>query len=153
MNVKIYTDGSCRGNGQKENAGAWGFLVLRDDKVVAKMAVGEYNTTNQRMELKAAASACEYIENFVTKEDSIQIISDSAYLINCINDKWYERWTSNGWTTSQKKPVINQDLWERLIPFFRKTNFSFKKCKGHAGEQYNEIVDGMVQSVTEAMLK
>ncbi len=153
MKVKIYTDGSCRGNGKEKNVGAWGFIALEDDKMIARRAEGENDTTNQRMELMGAAAACEWAQEHCEDFESIQIISDSAYLINCVNDKWYEKWLSNGWTTSQKKPVINQDLWERLIPFFKKSNFSFKKCKGHAGERYNEMVDEIVQSMTESMLK
>jgi hypothetical protein len=82
----------------------------------------------------------------------VEIFSDSAYLINCCKAAWWKTWARNGWKNSKKQPVANQDLWERLIPYFKDTeHFTFTKVKGHAGDRYNEQVDGMAVRAREAM--
>lgn len=71
------------------------------------------------------------------------VYSDSAYIINCYKQKWYNKWQINDWKNSKKEPVANKELWEQLIPYFDNVMFSFEKVPGHAGHVYNEMVDQM----------
>lgn len=150
--IKIYTDGSTRGNGKINGGqGAWGFIVIENGAIIHKCANALMNTTNQQCELRAIVEACKWAkENF--PNGNITIFSDSAYAINCYRDKWYIKWENNGWTGSNKQPVKNQKLWEQLIPFFKSENFHFQKVKGHAGDKYNNIIDELVQSITLSMV-
>ena len=76
----------------------------------------------------------------ISKQDKITVYTDSAYLANCVKQKWYNKWLVNGWINSKKEPVANKNLWKSLIPFFEAENIEFVKVKGHAGNKYNEIV-------------
>ena len=96
------------------------------------------------MELTAILEACKYIDT--QPEGRWTIYADSAYCINCYSAGWWRKWMSNGWMTSQKKPVLNQDLWEKLIPYFQRSDISFCKVKGHANNQFNNIVDELAVS-------
>ena len=147
MTFEIYCDGSTKGNGTTNSVGAWAWLVLKDTDVLEKECRAERSTTNQRMELTAAAEALERVMNkYVAPFDRVIVYTDSAYLHNCYTQKWYNSWQANGWKNSKKQPVANRDLWERLIPFFEKAEVEFMKIKGHAGVEYNEVVDTLAQS-------
>ena len=144
--IEIYTDGSCKGNGKNDACGGWGFVAIinKDEKEPYQVYSGEKNTTNNRMEMTAVIEACKSYENFLltfNKDDYCIIYTDSAYIHNCISQGWWKKWVINGWVNSKKEPVKNKDLWEKLIPYFKNKNFSFKKIKGHAGHKYNEIAD------------
>lgn len=153
--IKIYTDGSCRGNGKEGGGqGAWGMIAIDDNgAILHKAAEGVRNTTNQQMELMGALRACQWFSENYSSFTDVKIVSDSAYLINCFSQKWYDKWESNGWVASNKQPVKNKEIWEQLIPYFRKANYSFGKVKGHAGDLYNCQVDEMVQEITRSMMK
>lgn len=140
--IEVYTDGSCSGNGHSNSYGGGAYIIVINGQIFYKENFGTPNTTNQQMELEAAARACEYLERAYFLDD-IVIYSDSAYLINCYNQNWWMNWSKNGWKNSKKEPVANRDLWERLIPFFKLKGFNFKKVKGHAGVELNELVDKM----------
>lgn len=147
MTFEIYCDGSTKGNGKENSVGAWAWLVHEGGNVFHQESQAEANTTNQRMELTAAAEALEYVVNNVkSTHDRIIVYTDSAYLHNCYQQKWYENWQKNGWKNAKKQPVANQDLWERLIPYFDVFGIDFIKVKGHAGVKYNEIVDNLAQT-------
>ena len=120
--------------------------------MIAQDSGGERGTTNQRMELTAALNACREIE----KMDAfarVKIYSDSAYLVNCWKQNWWRAWQANGWKNSKKQPVANPDLWLGLIPFFEKVpnGYDFVKVKGHAGNEWNEIVDKMAVHAKESV--
>ena len=147
MTFEIYCDGSTKGNGKENSVGAWAWLVHEGGNIIQKDYQAETNTTNQRMELTAAAEALEYVvNNIMGPHDRVVVYTDSAYLHNCYQQKWYENWQKNGWKNAKKQPVANQDLWERLIPYFDIFGIDFVKVKGHAGVQYNEIVDELAQT-------
>ena len=78
--------------------------------------------------------------------DSVVVYTDSAYLHNCYQQKWYVNWQKNGWKNAKKQPVANQDLWKMLIPYFETFGIDFVKVKGHAGNQWNEYVDDLAQT-------
>ena len=96
-------------------------------------------TTNQRMELRALLEALRSLDGPVV------VHSDSTYVVHCFNDRWYEGWLKRDWRNSQRKPVANRDLWEPLVELYlpRKDEIDFVWVKGHAGDEMNELVDGM----------
>ena len=104
---------------------------------------GTRNTTNQRMELTACIEALECL-----KGDKLDVIvhSDSAYLVNGMQQKWYERWETNGWLNYSRKPVENRDLWERLLKVVRTHRVVFKKVAGHSGVEQNERADQLART-------
>ena len=135
--MKIYTDGSARGNGYENSRGGWAFITEEGDACYGL----ELNTTNNRMELTAAIKALEFAETARLPEEIVTIITDSAYLCNCWKEGWWKSWTKNGWKNSKKQPVSNQDLWELIIPYFENSVYVFEKVKGHNGHEFNEKAD------------
>jgi len=75
----------------------------------------------------------------------VQLFTDSAYVMNCFRDRWYERWERGGWIGANKKPVTNRDLWERLIGETRRHDVDWNKVKGHSGDPLNERVDALAR--------
>lgn len=143
--IHIYTDGSCRKNG----VGAHGFVAVNDvGDILHTVADRQIDTTNQQQELLAIIRACQWAAATYGDFGDFCIYSDSAYCINCWNDKWYVKWINNGWRTSNNGDVKNQALWEELIPFYDDARFTFKKVKGHHGVKLNEMVDKMVQELS-----
>ena len=141
--IEIFTDGSST-----SNRNGYGAIILRDGVNVAELAGTCSIGTNQSMELKAALIGCEYAEQkYIVKDafpqEHIVVYSDSAYLINCVNAKWYVNWFYNGWINSANKPVANKELWEKLIIYFENPNFEFKKVAGHSGHIYNDRADSL----------
>ena len=125
--LRIYTDGACSGNQNEENVGGWG-AVLEFGNASKEMCGGAVNTTNNRMEMTALLQAFKAI----TKPgQTIEVYSDSSYLMDCFRKKWYTSWVANGWKTAQKKPVENRDLWEQLLPFLNEHEITFYRVKGH----------------------
>lgn len=125
--VKIYTDGACSSNQTEENIGGWG-AILTFGENRKELFDGEVNTTNNRMEMKALIFALKALK----KEGlEVQVFSDSAYLVNCFEKKWYVNWQKNGWKNSKKQPVENKDLWEMLLEEVNKHTIEFFKIKGH----------------------
>lgn len=139
--VIIYCDGACSGNQFDENKGGWGAILLFKNKK-KEIYGGEKNTSNQKMELTACIKALELLKN---NRFPVEIYTDSAYLVNCINHKWYQKWKKNGWKNSKKEPVENRELWERLLKLIEKFNPKFIKVKGHSGDEMNDIADKLAQ--------
>ena len=152
ITIDVYTDGSAKGNGTSTSVGGWAFCVVSNGEVVYRSYGSESSTTNQRMELTAAAEALDWLIYLIKPrpEDTITVFSDSAYLINCVNQSWWRNWQKNGWRNAKREPVANQDLWIRLIPYFNSASIKWSKVKGHAGDKYNEMVDEMAQSAAES---
>ena len=148
MKIEAYTDGSTKNNGQAGAVGGWAYAVIEKDVIHVDFNYA-YGVTNQRMELYAAIKACEFLDENYGGFDSFTIYSDSAYLINCANDKWYNKWLENDWKSFTNRPVGNKDLWIRLIPFFEDYRFTFIKVKGHSDVEFNNFVDGLAQSAAE----
>ena len=138
--VVIYTDGACSGN---PGPGGWG-VVLRWNGTEKELHGGEPQTTNNRMELMAAIQALEALN----RPSRVQLYTDSVYLLNGIT-KWIAGWQSNGWRTSAKKPVKNEDLWRRLIEAKNGHDVNWQWVKGHAGDEGNERADALARLGTE----
>lgn len=141
----IYTDGACAGNQNSDNVGGWG-AVIDIDGEVRQIYGGERNTTNNRMELKACIKA---LEEVLPERPKAKIFSDSAYLVNCINQRWYIKWRNNGWKNAKNQPVENQDLWRELFDLLEGLDVSFHKVKGHSGVELNEMADGLANQGME----
>lgn len=111
-----------------------------------RISRGYRKTTNNRMELRAAIDALKLLK----EPCNVELFSDSKYLTDAINQKWLDSWMKNGWKKSDKKPVLNVDLWEELISLIGVHNVNFNWVKGHAGNQFNEICDRLaVKAYTE----
>ena len=139
--IDIFTDGSAKGDAR----GGWSALILEDGVIYTVLKGYIVDTTNQRMELTAAILSCGLAEGFEDVE--VYVYSDSAYLVNCANDKWYENWLKNGWVNSKGDPVANQDLWKLLIPFFESDKYHFCKVKGHSDVALNNLADEYAQDI------
>ena len=144
--VTIYCDGACSGNQFKGNKGGWGAVLSYKD-ASKELRGGAKNTSNQRMELTGCIEALECL-----KGDGLEVVvySDSAYLVNGMQQKWYERWEKNGWLNYKRKPVENRDLWERLLALVRRHRVVFRKVTGHSGVELNERADQLArQAIAE----
>jgi len=141
----IYTDGACSGNQFKQNSGGWGALMMEGDQH-KEICGGERDTTNQRMEVMACIRA---LEAWGKPGRRVNLFSDSAYVVNCMNQKWYARWRRNGWLNAKKQPVENRDLWERLLELVESLEVQFIKVKGHAGDEGNERADQLARQGME----
>lgn len=139
----LYTDGACRGN---PGPGGWAALII-DGDVEREIFGGERHTTNQRMELTAA------IEGLAAIPGSRRVLlhTDSAYVMNCFRDRWWDRWERAGWVGANGKPVSNRDLWERLIAETRRHDVVWHKVRGHAGEPFNERVDRLARRAIDTV--
>lgn len=143
--IEIYTDGACKGN---PGPGGWAFVIVEDDKLVAQKHGGpQEDTTNNKMELTAAIEGLKSLEESL--DNTVIIHSDSAYIVNCFKQKWFEKWMSNGWKGGVSGTIQNQDLWKELIALQKKHNVEFMHVKAHAGNEFNELVDGYASSFAE----
>ena len=134
----VYTDGACKGN---PGPGGWGWAVPG-----GPWANGaEAHTTNQRMEVSAALDALR------TLRGTVEVVSDSTYVVNCFRDKWWAGWIRRNWRNSQNKPVANRDLWEPLIALVRARGdeITFRWVKGHSGDTWNDVVDALAVEAAE----
>jgi len=134
--VVIYTDGACSGN---PGPGGWG-AVLQGGGKEKELYGGDALTTNNRMELMAAIQALEALQRPAT----VTLYTDSKYLLDGIT-KWIHGWQRNGWLTSAKKPVKNDDLWRRLTVAMSPHEITWKWVKGHAGDPGNERADELAR--------
>ena len=131
--IDIYTDGACSGN---PGPGGWGVVLIYQEN---KKELSGYQpeTTNNRMELFAAIQGLSALKESCV----VNLYSDSSYLVNAFEKHWIEKWQRNGWKTSTKSPVENQDLWKLLLIHVRKHQVRFIKVKGHSDNQYNNRCD------------
>jgi len=133
VEVKIYTDGACIGN---PGPGGYG-VVLIQGKNRKEISGGFRLTTNNRMELMAAIVGLEALKY----RCSVTIYTDSQYLANSVNLGWLKKWKAKGWMRNKKDPVINPDLWEKLLSLCEKHDVRFEWVKGHANNLENERCD------------
>lgn len=131
--LNIYTDGACTGNPGKGGFGAV-LIYNANEKTISE---GYRLTTNNRMELLAPIKALGLLK----ERCKVNIYSDSKYLTDAINQSWLAGWVKNNWKKSDKKPVLNVDLWKELYELLQMHDVTFIWVKGHAGNHYNEICD------------
>ena len=133
--IEIYTDGACSGN---PGPGGWGVVLLYQGN---KKELSGYQpeTTNNRMYLFAAINGLAALR----EPCEVTLYSDSSYLINAFEKHWLDNWQRNGWKTSSKSPVENQDLWKLLLLHVKNHRVRFVKVKGHSDNAYNNRCDEM----------
>lgn len=136
--VTIYTDGACSGN---PGPGGWGAVLMYGEHR-KEISGGDAHTTNNRMELTGPIEALELLK----QPCKVRLYSDSAYLVNAFNQHWIANWQRNGWQTSQKKPVENKELWQRLLELCRTHEVEFIKVKGHADNEENNRCDELARA-------
>jgi ribonuclease HI len=139
--IEIYTDGACAGNPGK---GAAAYVLLIDGKLEMEGVRAFRYTTNNRMEMLAILMALEELNSrsltFSIKNEII-IHSDSNLVVSAFNSKWLENWKRSNWIKSDKKPVLNKDIWKLIDPLNQIIRPKYKWVKGHAGIEYNERCD------------
>jgi len=140
--VVVYTDGACSGN---PGPGGWGTVLLYGE-TRKELSGAEPHTTNQRMELKAAAMALRALK----MPCAVTLYSDSAYLINAFVQNWFAKWEINGWLNSKKQPVENADLWRELRGLAKAHRVTWVKVPGHAGVPENERCDQLARAAIAA---
>ena len=133
--IEIYTAGACSGN---PGPGGWGVVLLYQGNK-KELAGYQPETTNNRMELFAAIQGLAALR----EPCEVTLYSDSSYLINAFEKHWLDNWQRNGWKTSSKSPVENQDLWKLLLLHVKNHRVRFVKVKGHSDNAYNNRCDEM----------
>ena len=136
LSVEVYTDGACSGN---PGPGGYG-IILKYGKHSRMISGYDPSTTNNRMELMAVIEGLKAIK----KPCKVKVVSDSSYVIKGIT-QWVKGWIKRNWINSQKKPVLNRDLWEMLLEFSRPHNIEWVWVKGHQGHIENEQCDRMAR--------
>jgi len=140
--VEIWTDGGCKPN---PDPGGWAaILVYKGNE--RELTGAEAATTNNRMELTAAAAALETL----TRPCHVVLHTDSEYLRNGIT-RWHTGWVRKNWRTSSGDPVANMDLWQRILAAAKPHAIEWKWVRGHAGEPMNERADALATAARESL--
>ncbi len=140
--VDIFTDGACSGN---PGPGGWGALLCYNE-AEKELSGGAARTTNNRMEMMAAIAALETLK----RPARVRLHTDSTYLKDGIT-KWIHAWKARGWKTAAKKPVKNQDLWQRLEAALERHEVEWFWVKAHAGHPENERADALARAAIEGL--
>ena len=140
--IEVFTDGACRGN---PGPGGWAALI-RQDGAERVYAGAEAQTTNNQMELMAAIQGLEQLD----PQSIVSLTTDSQYVRQGIT-QWIHGWKRNGWQTSQRKPVKNRELWQRLDSVVAALQAEWHWVKGHSGHRENELVDEAANAAIDAM--
>ena len=133
--VLLYTDGACSGN---PGPGGWG-AILRYGEHERTLSGGAAQTTNNRMELTAVIEGLKILREPCT----VELWSDSKYVIDALSKGWVYGWKKRGWVKSDKKPALNVDLWEELLPLIARHDVHYHWVKGHAENAYNNRCDAL----------
>ena len=139
--LEIWTDGACKHN---PGVGGWGVYMVYGSHE-SDWCGGAELTTNNRMELLGVITGLEALKRPCT----VEVHSDSQYVVNAFNQHWVEGWLKRGWKNSKKEPVKNSDLWKRLLEAKKPHNVSFHWVKGHAGHPENERGDELATSAAD----
>lgn len=142
--IDIYTDGACSGN--PGPGGYAGILIYGSKEKI--ISGGESQTTNNRMELTAVIKSLQALKEIC----EVDLYTDSAYVCNAIKQGWLEDWQLKNWKNSQKKPVLNKDLWLELLEMLEKHKVNFIKVKGHADNYNNNRCDEIARNEISKLL-
>ena len=133
--VTIYTDGACSGN---PGPGGWG-AILEWTGVEKELSGGEEHTTNNRMELTGVISALGKLK----EPCRVELYTDSKYVCDAVMKRWVYGWKAKGWIKADKKPALNVDLWEQLLPLLEYHEVHWHWVKGHAENAKNNRCDAL----------
>ncbi len=144
--LHIYTDGSCWNS---DGIGGWAYIFVRDGNQIDYGIGNTKDTTSQRMEIQPVIEALQYAKQQYGDTKEIEIYSDSAYVVNAINHKWYEEWILKDWIE-----ISNAQLWKDLLQVIKSINskVTFIKVKGHSGNEYNEMADRMAGDARKQLI-
>ena len=149
MNVKLFSDGASRGN---PGPGGYGTILQYTDRAgklhEKEISEGFRSTTNNRMELMGVIAGLEAL----VKPCSVDVWSDSQYVIKAFNDHWIDGWVKRGWKKADGKPVLNEELWKRLLLAAEPHEITWHWVKGHAGHPENERCDALATAAADALL-
>ena len=147
MKVTIYTDGAARGN--PDGPGGYGAILQYVDPKgqlhERELSQGYEKTTNNRMELMAVIAGLEALNRPCT----VEVYSDSQYVVNAFNQHWVDGWLKRGWKRGKNEPVKNVDLWKRLLAAKEKHSVTFHWVKGHDGHPQNERCDELATTAAD----
>jgi len=145
--IKIFTDGACKGNQYANAVGGYGAIVIQGD-TRTELSQGYKNTSNNRMELRAAIAALKTLKS----PSVVTLHTDSKYICDAFNEGWLKKWQSNGWRTANRKPVKNIPLWQELLSAAEPHGITWTWVKGHNGIEENEYVDRLASEAAESDL-
>ena len=143
MRVELYTDGACSGN---PGPGGWGVLLRAADRE-KELSGAVSETTNNRMELMAAIEGLRALK----RPADVDLYTDSVYVRDGIT-RWLSKWRANGWRTSDRKPVKNQDLWETLAEAMQPHRVTWHWVRGHAGNAGNMRADALARAAIRGLV-
>lgn len=143
-NVNIYSDGACSGN---PGPGGYGVILEYNGKEM-ELSGGEKNTTNNKMELMGVIIGLEALK----EPCDVTVTTDSKYVTDAFNKGWLKSWQKKNWKKADGKPVLNQDLWQRLLNAVEKHDVKFIHVLGHNGHKYNERCDKLAVSERDKYL-
>ena len=147
MFVKVYTDGAARGN--PDGPGGYGsvleYVDTKGELHVKEISQGYVRTTNNRMELMAVIAGLEALNRPCT----VEVYSDSQYVVNAFNQHWVDGWIKKGWKRGKNEPVKNVDLWKRLLDAKSRHSVTFHWVKGHDGHPQNERCDELATTAAD----
>ena len=143
--VTVFTDGACSGN---PGPGGWGVVLIYKNNR-REISGFERETTSNRMELTAAIEALSALK----EPCQVDLYTDSAYLENAFNQHWVTNWQKNNWRKKDKEPVLNQDLWLRLLDLVKIHSVAWHKVKGHADNTDNNRCDQLATAAIKAALR
>ena len=141
----MFTDGACSGN---PGPGGWGVVLIYKNNR-REISGFERETTSNRMELTAAIEALSALK----EPCQVDLYTDSAYLENAFNQHWVTNWQKNNWRKKDKEPVLNQDLWLRLLDLVKIHSVAWHKVKGHADNTDNNRCDQLATAAIKAALR
>jgi ribonuclease HI len=143
--VRLIADGAVSGN---PGPGGWSAILISGDHR-RELSGGVLDTTNNRMELMGVIEGLRAL----TRPCTVEVLSDSAYVVNAHRKGWIERWQQNGWKTAAKKPVENQDLWRELLEQEARHTVHFELVKGHSGHELNDRADALAVAAREQIAR
>lgn len=148
MKVTLYSDGASRGN---PGPGGYGTILQYTDRAGVlhekEISEGFRETTNNRMELMGVIAGLEAL----VKPCSVDVWSDSQYVIKAFNDHWIDGWKKRGWKKADGKPVLNEELWKRLLLAAEPHEITWHWVKGHDGHPENERCDALATAAADAL--
>ncbi len=131
--VTIYTDGACSGN---PGPGGWG-AILEWNGTEKELSGGAADTTNNRMELTGVIEALRALR----EPCAVELYTDSKYVFDAVDKRWVYGWRAKGWVKADKKPALNVDLWQQLLPLLETHTVRWHWVKGHAENEKNNRCD------------
>jgi len=148
--IRVYTDGGSRVRNREVPIASCSAVILREGQEIEILKQAFTDCTNNQMELMGVLMGLGKV--YPTNEP-VQVYSDSAYIVNCFKDRWYDNWRVNNWKSSSGKPVKNREMWELLLNYYENMNLTFVKVKGHSNDYYNDLADKAVNEAMDNLIK